>query len=100
MKTLGGEARRLQERGARLAGPEIDPALEEFELKEAARQQIEQLDMLEQRAKLSPQQAEVWRRLRRGMEIEEVAAELGIPKTQVSVAKNKAIQKLQKAAGF
>lgn len=57
----------------------------------------ELLDSLEQVAGLSPQQTAVWRRLRQGMEIAEIAVELGISKNSVSVQKNNAIKKLKEA---
>ena len=62
---------------------------------EAARQW---LDELEQAAKLSPQQKEVWwRRRRKKMEIGEIAAELNISENHVSVQLHYANEKLRKA---
>jgi hypothetical protein len=99
LRTLRREANelldndRLEEQGA-------VSAYEDFELRETARQQ---LDALEQEAGFSPQQTEVWRRLREGKEIAEIAAELGIPKKQVSVVAHNARKragKARKAAGL
>ena len=80
-----------------------DEDLTEFEREETLRQQRQQLDILEQVAGLSPQQTEVWRRRYKGMEIAEIAAELGISENQVSVQNHNALKKLsaaRKAAGF
>lgn len=73
---------------------EADDELLEFERREEARQK---LDALEQKAKLSRQQAEIWRRLRRGMEIVEIAGELNIPRKQVSTQKKRIKRKMQRA---
>ena len=80
-----------------------DEDLTKFEREETLRQQRQQLDILEQVARLSPQQTEVWRRRYKGMEIAEIAAELGISENQVSVQNHNALKKLsaaRKAAGF
>lgn len=76
-----------------------DDELLEFERQEEARQK---LDALEQKAKLSRQQVEIWRRLRRGMEIAEIASDLDIPGKQVSTQKKRIMHKMQRvrAAGF
>jgi len=74
--------------------------LSEFERREEARQK---LDALEQKAKLSKQQTEIWYRLKRGMEIAEIAGELEIPKKQVSTQNARIKHKMQKvriAVGF
>jgi DNA-binding CsgD family transcriptional regulator len=52
---------------------------------------------------LSPQQTAVWQLMRRGMERAEIAAELGIPKGQISVVLHNAVKKVseaRKAAGL
>jgi RNA polymerase sigma factor (sigma-70 family) len=73
---------------ARAKGSE-DEGVAEMERKEF-------LDELERATKLSPQQAEVWHRLRDDMSIEDIAAELGITKNQVYVQKTYAIKKLRR----
>lgn len=86
------------------AEAELAAIVQDFEMKEYARVEDRvDLDALEQSTKLSPQQAAVWKQVRAGAEIGEIAAELGIPKEQVSVVKNKAIEKLtrtRKASGL
>lgn len=67
---------------------------------EAARQQV---DALEQAAKLSPQQWAVWKRRRARLSREEIAEELEISRDQVYVQLHNATKKLRearKAAGF
>ncbi len=74
--------------------------LSDFERREEARQQ---LDSLEKNVTLSKQQAEIWQRLRQGMEIAEIASELEIPRNQVSKQKARIKRKMQKvrtAVGF
>lgn len=68
--------------------------LSNFERREEARQQ---LDSLEKSVTLSKQQAEIWQRLRQGMEIAEIASELEIPRNQVSKQKARIKGKMQKA---
>jgi DNA-binding CsgD family transcriptional regulator len=67
--------------------------LSNFERREEARQQ---LDSLEKSVTLSKQQAEIWQRLRQGMEIAEIASELEIPRQQVSTQKARIKRKMQK----
>jgi DNA-binding NarL/FixJ family response regulator len=74
--------------------------LSDFERREVARQQ---LDSLEKSVTLSKQQAEIWQRLRQGLEIAEIASELEIPRNQVSKQKariKRKMQKARKAVGF
>jgi hypothetical protein len=99
LRASGSEAKELLKRAEKLAEDplEADSMRNDFELRELAR---EQLDTLEEAAQLSPQQTEVWRRLRMGMGIEQIGAELDIPKTQVSVVKHEAMRKLSKVAGL
>jgi DNA-binding CsgD family transcriptional regulator len=68
--------------------------LSDFERWEEARQQ---LDSLEKYITFSEQQAEIWQRLKRGMEIAEIASELDIPRQQVSTQKARIKRKMQKA---
>jgi DNA-binding CsgD family transcriptional regulator len=67
------------------------------------RQQLRQLDVLEQAAGLSPREAQVFRRVRKNMTDAEIAAELNITTNNVYVTKHNAIKKMtkaRKAAGF
>jgi RNA polymerase sigma factor (sigma-70 family) len=75
---------------------EGDDSLAQFEAQETISQM---LDALEPEARLSAQQAEVWQLSRRGMEIAEIASNLGISRNQVSVQKHNAIEKVREAAG-
>jgi DNA-binding NarL/FixJ family response regulator len=103
LERTGNEDNSLARRGKRSPLGDMTETADdvlEFERREEARQK---LDALEQEAKLSKQQTEIWRRLRRGMEIAEIAAELDIPKRQVSTQKKRIKRKVQKvraAAGF
>ena len=84
--------------------PEHSPEeLPEARLLETPAALREQLDEIERHAKLSPQQAAVMQRVRRGMDTVEIADELKISDDQVYVQKSNAISKLKlasKAAGF
>lgn len=103
LRTSGGEAERLLQHSAKLAQPEADFDLEDFELRETLRQQLRQLEALEQTAGLSPQQMDVWRLAREGKDNAEIAAQLGVGKNQVSVVLHNAKKKLveaRKVAGF
>jgi DNA-binding CsgD family transcriptional regulator len=99
----GNEANSLARRGKlSLLGEaaETDDEISKFELQEEARQKIA---ALEEKAGLSKQQAEIWRRLRRGMEIAEIAGDLDIPGKQVSTQKRRIKRKMQsvrEAVGF
>jgi DNA-binding CsgD family transcriptional regulator len=73
-----------------------DDSLARFEAQESIRQN---LDTLEQEAGFSPQQLEVWRLSREGMEIAEIADTLGISPNQVSVQKHYAIVKAREVLG-
>ena len=103
LERTGNEDNSLARRGKRSPLGDMTETADdilEFERREEARQK---LDALEQEAKFSKQQTEIWRRLRRGMEIAEIAAELDIPKRQVSTQKKRIKRKVQKvraAAGF
>jgi RNA polymerase sigma factor (sigma-70 family) len=111
-RSIEGLAREAEIRPANVRDDAIEEAaaafasdedLAEFEREETLRLRRQQLDELEQVAGLSPQQTEVWRRSYKGMEIAEIAAELGISENQVSVQKHNAAKKLsdaRKAAGF
>jgi DNA-binding CsgD family transcriptional regulator len=72
-----------------------DDTLARFEAGEAARQEVNLLDLLEEEAALSPQQAEVWTLLRQGVEIEEIASMLGKTPNHISVQKHNAVRKLK-----
>jgi Bacterial regulatory proteins, luxR family len=84
--------------------PEHSPEeLPEAHLLETPAALREQFDEIERYAKLSPQQKAVVQGVRRGMDIIEIADELGISTNQVSVQKRNAISKMKparKAAGF
>jgi DNA-binding CsgD family transcriptional regulator len=101
LERTGNESNSLARRGKLSPLGDVTEAadeISEFEREEEARQR---LDALEQKAKLSTQQAEIWRRLRRGMEIAEIAAELGISRNQVSSQKKRIKRKVgDAAAGF
>jgi DNA-binding CsgD family transcriptional regulator len=75
--------------------------MSEFEgREEAARQKY---DALEQAAELSPREAEVWHRLRGGMEFAEIAAELKMTMANLYVTKHNAEKKIkgaENASGF
>jgi DNA-binding NarL/FixJ family response regulator len=72
---------------------EADDEVAAFELREQARQQIA---ALEEKAGFSKQQAEIWALLRQGMEIAEIANEVGIPRQQVSTQKKRIKDKILK----
>jgi DNA-binding CsgD family transcriptional regulator len=105
LERSGTESSYLARQGKLSSAESIEVAegtdeLSEFERREEARQK---LDALEQKAKLSKQQTEIWHRLKRGMEIAEIAGELEIPKKQVSTQKARIKRKMQKvriAVGF
>jgi DNA-binding CsgD family transcriptional regulator len=71
--------------------------LAEFERLETLRQQLRQLDALEHRAGLSLREAQVYRRLRQGMQPEAIAADLGITRNNVDQVKRNALKKLEAA---
>lgn len=104
LRTSNGEVSRSWELNeASTQAGKTDSDLEDFEISETLRQQRQQLDHLQEVANLSPQQNEIFNRVRRGMEIKEIAAELGISENQVSVQKHNAMKKLsqaREAAGF
>jgi DNA-binding CsgD family transcriptional regulator len=72
---------------------EADDEVAAFELREQARQQIA---ALEEKAGFSKQQAEIWALLRQGMDIAEIANEVGIPRQQVSTQKKRIKDKILK----
>lgn len=80
-----------------LSNDENDELLQDFELREDA---TRQLNALEEAAGLSPQQTKIWRCLRAGKEVQEIAVELRISRNQVDVQKSNAVGKLKKAAGL
>jgi len=69
-----------------------DDTLTRFEALEATRQE---LDVLEQEAALSTQQAEVWTLARQGVEIPEIASMLGKTPNHISVQKHYAVNKMK-----
>ena len=100
LEKLGSEAaekQRIHEQFDEATRPgQDDGLLKEFELMETMR-------LLEQEARLSQQEAEVWQRHRQGMEDAEIAAELKITANNAYVAKHNATKKLieaRKAAGL
>jgi RNA polymerase sigma factor (sigma-70 family) len=95
LENMGGESTSRPGKLTSLPPDEALRAPEDEQMAELERKEI--LDALEQAAGLSPQQAAVWQRLRRGMRISEIAAELGVSENSVSVQKHNAIKKLKEA---
>jgi DNA-binding CsgD family transcriptional regulator len=87
--------RRMRPRGNPLPDEITDQSLAQFEALELVRQE---LDTLELEAGFSSQQASVWRLLREGMGIAEIADTLGTTPNQVSVQKYNAIEKARRVA--
>jgi len=77
-----------------IADEAADDTLTRFEAGEAARQE---LDLLEQGAALSPQQAEVWTLARQGAGIGEIARMLGKTPNHISVQKHNAVKNMKQA---
>jgi RNA polymerase sigma factor (sigma-70 family) len=95
LETMGGESASRQNKLTSLP-PEVTTIISEDE-QIAELERKETLDALEKKAGLSQQQAAVWQWLRRGTEIKEIAAELGISENLVSVQKHNAVKKLKEA---
>src|SRR5215212_1741628 len=77
-----------------MADEATNDSLARFEASEAARQE---LDLMEQGAALSPQQAEVWTLARQGAEIGEIANILGKTPNHISVQKHNAVRAMKQA---
>jgi RNA polymerase sigma factor (sigma-70 family) len=95
LENLGDESTSRPGKLTSLPSDEGLRAPEDEQMTELERKEM--LDALEQEADLSPQQAEVWQRLRRGMEIKAISSELGISENSVSVQKHNALKKLKEA---
>lgn len=95
LEAIGGESASRQNKLTSLP-PEVATITSEDE-QIAELERKETLDALEKKAGLSQQQAAVWQWLRRGTEIKEIAAELGISENSVSVQKHNAVKKLKEA---
>jgi DNA-binding CsgD family transcriptional regulator len=95
LEDLGSERAGRPRKLTSLSSGAAPDSLEDENVSEIER--TDTLDTLERAAKLSPQQAEVWRRVRQDKSIAEIAAELTITENQVSVQKNNAIKKLSEA---
>lgn len=101
LEDLGGEATKRPEKLTSLEtghtpGSE-DELLAEFERQTTLEQQSDQLSKLEELTAFPPREGAVWHRIRRGMEVVEIATELGMTKNNVYVHTHNAIKRLSKA---
>lgn len=101
LAALGSEEDRLLKHGGKLAEAEADAALEDFELREAMRQQLGQLESWVKNASLSQREVQVHELdMRTDHDTAAIAHELGIPPKKVRDYRSRYIAKIKRAAGL